>query len=161
MMKRLLTTMGVAGTAVLVLTSCMLPQEVSALDYINGDRSTQGAGALGQDGSLINKAQAWSAYLANNSGGQCSMATLVHSDLRSGAPANWRSLGENVGCRIAPGDLQSHVAPLQASFMASPGHRANIMNGNYNVGGVGFASVPAAVGGDWWVVYETQEFAQV
>ena len=158
-MKRLPSVTIVVGLAATLIVGCARPEESSALSAVNADRAAGGMQALGQDGTLVGKAQRWAQHLADASGGNCSMATLVHSDLRDGAPANWRMLGENVGCRIAPGDLQSFIGPLQVSFMNSPGHRDNIMNGSYNVGAVGLATAPAATGNGWMVVYEAQEFA--
>jgi uncharacterized protein YkwD len=160
-MKRLSLATMTLGLSALLLAGCMTGEESNALNAINGDRATIGAGALVEDGALVAKAQDWARHLADGSGGTCSGATLSHSDLRAGAPAGWRGLGENVGCRIAPGPIASHVTPLEASFMASPHHRDNIMNRGYNTAGIGLASVPAAIGNGWIVVYETQEFATI
>jgi uncharacterized protein YkwD len=160
-MKRLSLVTVIVGLSAVLLAGCTRPEASGALAAVNADRATIAAAPLGQDYTLAAKAQSWAQHLTDTSGGNCSMATLSHSDLRDGAPAGWRMLGENVGCRIAPGDVASSVAPLQASFMASPGHRANIMNASYNAGGMGLASAPAAVGNGWIVVYEAQEFAQL
>jgi uncharacterized protein YkwD len=158
-MKRLSLATMTVGLSALLLAGCMTGDESNALNAVNADRATIGAGALVQDGALVTKAQNWARHLADSSGGTCSGATLSHSDLRDGAPAGWRALGENVGCRVAPGPIAAHVSPLEASFMASPHHRDNIMNRGYNAAGIGLASVPAAIGHGWIVVYETQEFA--
>ena len=160
-MKRVAVLTCCIGLAAALLAGCMSPDESNALGVLNADRANGGLWPLGENADLVSKAQTWAQHLAASSGGQCSMATLVHSDLRAGAPAGWRGLGENVGCRIAPGDVASFVAPLQAAFMASPGHRANIMNGSYNAAGIGLATAPAAVGHGWVVVYEAQEFARL
>jgi|SRR3954451_246755 uncharacterized protein YkwD len=145
---------------VAVATGCMAPEESSALNAINGDRAANGMAGLGEHGDLINKAQAWAVHLATNSGGQCSMGTLVHSILQDGAPGGWQRLGENVGCRIAPGDYASQVAPLQAAFMASQHHRENILDGRFNKAGVGMAAVPSTSNPGMMAVYEVQEFAR-
>jgi uncharacterized protein YkwD len=160
-MKRSLKAVVSVGMCAAVLAGCMRPEENAALAAVNADRAAGGLHALAVDGALVSKAQRWARHLADRSGGTCSSATLKHSDLRDGAPAGWRGLGENVGCRVAPGDEASAVAPLQASFMASPGHRANIMNGTYTHAGIGLATTPAAVGRGWIVVYEAQEFARL
>ena len=144
-----------------VATGCMSGDAATAFEAMNADRAANGVGGLGEHGDLVAKAEGWAVYLANASGGRCSMETLVHSKLEVGAPDGWRNLGENVGCRIAGADVASSVAPLEAAFMASPGHRANILNGWFNKGGVGFATVPAADHPGWVAVYEVQEFARV
>jgi uncharacterized protein YkwD len=157
-MKRM--SMLIAGLLLAaVATGCMVPEESTAFNAINADRAAYGVGALGEHGALVEKAQRWASQLAGASGGRCSMATLVHSDLRDGAPDGWRRLGENVGCRIAPGDMASHVAPLEAAFMASPHHKENILNGAFNKGGVGISGVPAAGNPGMIAIYEVQEFA--
>ena len=160
--KRASITAVALGLMVALFTGCMQPHETNAFQAINADRAANGVGGLGENGALIEKAQNWAVYLASNSGGRCSGNTLVHSDLRVGAPEGWRALGENVGCRVAPGgDLTSHVGPLQSAFMNSKGHRDNILNGNFNAGGVGIAAVPAADVPGWLAVYEVQEFGRV
>ena len=54
---------------------------------------------------------------------------------------NWQRIGENVG-------YGSTMQRIHDSFMASPGHRANIL-GHYNVVGVGVSRDEA---GRYWVV---------
>ena len=160
-MKRIALISVSIALATTLLAGCMSADESDALIAINADRAAGGLGGLGEQAVLVTKAQNWARHLADASGGQCSMATLVHSDVRAGAPAGWRALGENIGCRIAPGDVRSFVGPLQVAFMGSIHHRENIMNGGFNAGGVGLATAPAAVGNGWLVVYEAQEFARL
>ena len=160
-MKRRSVALAGVGLSAMLLAACVSPEENSAVGAINWDRANNGVHWVGINGDLTNKAQSWADHLARSSGGNCSMATLQHSNLAVGAPGGWRMLGENVGCRIAPGDVASFVSPLQQSFMNSPGHRANILNGSFNVTGVGLAWAPASTNNGWYVVYETQEFAQL
>jgi len=54
------------------------------------------------------------------------------SDRATAAGYNWNTVGEN----IAAG--QSTPADVMSAWMNSPGHRANILNGNYRELGVGF-----------------------
>jgi uncharacterized protein YkwD len=159
-MKRT-TVLASAVVTLVLVTGCSRPTEMSALGAVNNDRAAGGLGTLANNGPLVVKAQKWAQELANTSGGRCSMETLRHSDLKDGAPGGWRLLGENVGCRIAPGDEASFVEPLEQAFMASEHHRENIMNGNFNHGGFGIATAPAATGNGWMVVYEAQEFARL
>jgi serralysin len=159
-MKRRFAALAGVGLSALLLAGCMTPDESHALQVINHDRAVNGVYGLGENFALNDKAQRWADWLAQRSGGTCSMATLSHSNLADGAPAGWRMLGENVGCRVAPGTVADAVGPLQTSFMNSPGHRANILNGNFNTGGIGFSWVPAANGmPNWYAIYEVQEFA--
>ena len=57
---------------------------------------------------------------------------LFHSDMnRLGRRVtNWRTLGENVG-------MGGSVSSLHQAFMASPGHKANILYGGFEHMGVG------------------------
>jgi uncharacterized protein YkwD len=160
MKRTILIIAGVALAAVLMV-GCSTPDESGGVNAINADRGGAGLAPLAQNTNLIAKAQKWARHLADVSGGQCSMATLVHSDLHDGAPQGWRRVGENVGCRIAPGDIPSFIGPLQQAFMNSEDHRKNIMHADYSHVGVGLASAPAAVGNGWVVVYEAQEFARL
>ena len=126
---------------------------------LNASRGTNGVGPLGANLDLTAKAQAWAGYLAVNSNNSCTGATLSHSVLRNGAPVGATWLGENVGCSIRTGDLNSFVDPLEGAFMASPGHRANILSTNFMYAGVGLALIDLPNGQT--LVYEVQEFAAV
>jgi uncharacterized protein YkwD len=53
-----------------------------------------------------------------------------HSNLRDGAPANARGLGENVA-------YGASVPGTHDQFMNSSGHRRNILNGTYTEVGTG------------------------
>jgi uncharacterized protein YkwD len=90
---------------------------------------------LALERQLTTKAQNWAQHLAQQ-------GYLSHSNLASGAPAGWRSLGENVG-------MGSSINGVHNAFMASSGHRANIL-GNYNYVGTGYAVGHGRV----WVVHE-------
>jgi uncharacterized protein YkwD len=160
-MKRAMLLAAAVSLTAVAMAGCTTPDESSGVGAINADRVAGNLAPVAQNSGLILKAQNWAKHLAETSGGKCSMETLVHSVLSEGAPGGWRRLGENVGCRIAAGDAASSVGPLQKAFMESPGHRANIMNGEFTHVGVGMASVPAAVGNGWIAVYEAQEFARL
>jgi uncharacterized protein YkwD len=73
--------------------------------------------------------------------------TLEHRpDLSLNMPAGWTAVAENVAVNSSP--TAAHNA-----FMASSGHRDNILNGIYNHVGVG--AVKGTCGGhdQYWVVY--------
>jgi len=150
-----------AALAVLALVGCMAPEERAGADAVNADRASFGLGALVANEASVAKAQGWAVQLAGTSGGVCSTATLSHSILTVGAPNGWISLGENVACRSTPGTIAGVVSPLEAQLLASPGHRANILNAAYTDIGIGMAAVPMAGQPGWIVVFETQEFARI
>jgi uncharacterized protein YkwD len=155
---------GFAGLALvaLLLVGCMSQDDVNALSALNSDRAANGGlAALELNDALYVKAQGWAQHLADASGGECTLASLSHSDLRVGAPAGWTKLGENVACRTTTADVASTVGPIEGQFMNSPPHRANILDRDFNRGGVALASVPARTGGGVVVVFETQEFAHL
>jgi len=158
MLRRVLG-LAVAGLCIIALASCEIPEEGSAMGALNADRANNAQGPLGANLALTNKAQDWANYLATRSGNTCSGTMLVHSQLSSGAPSGWRKLGENVGCAIRSGDLGSFVSPLQQAFMASPMHKANILDPAFTYGGVGLALIDLPNGQT--LVYEVQEFAAV
>jgi hypothetical protein len=58
--------------------------------------------------------------------------TLYHNPSLTTAVKNWQWVGENVG--YAPDALTLHAA-----FMASPGHRANVLDRDFTEVGVGYA----------------------
>ena len=135
-----LVALGAVALAVVVLTGCLTADETTAFNLVNQDRAANGAPALGVNGTALTKAQGWARHLADRSGGVCSSATLIHSDLTQGAPAGWRRLGENVGCRTVTGSVSNAVAPLEAQFMGSSGHRANIVDPRFTHAGIGMTN---------------------
>lgn len=142
----------------LLLSACMTTDETNAFNMINNERQARGIPALAQQLNLITKAQKWARTLLDTSGGVCSGSTLRHSNLADGAPAGWRSLGENVGCALtsSPGTA---VTSIHNAFMGSSGHKANIVSWTFNNGGVGLASSQLPNG--LWLTFEAQEFAQL
>ena len=57
---------------------------------------------------------------------------LVHSDLRAGLPNGWCAAGENIAY-AGGGNADS----IHRMWMASPGHRANILNPQFTHVGIG------------------------
>lgn len=100
------------------------PGEGDMLAKINAARASEGLPALSSHGTLVSHARAHSKEMADaNSIFHTSNATL--KSLVSG----WQKIGENVG-------RGPNVSTLHAAFMASSGHRANIM-GDFTHAGVG------------------------
>ncbi len=95
----------------------------SFLGLINAERADAGLGALTPDPDLASVAQAWSAEMASS-------GRLAHNpNLRDQVEPGWQRLAENVG-------TGSSVEMLHDSFMASAGHRRNVL-GDFDRVGVG------------------------
>lgn len=90
------------------------------LDLVNAERAKAGVGPLTLDASLNDFAYAWSRTMAHED-------RMYHSDL--GFPGSYR--GENVAVG------QGSAARVVADWMASEGHRKNILSANYSKMGVG------------------------
>jgi uncharacterized protein YkwD len=113
--------------------------ERSILNTVNQQRAAAGLSALQLDPTLTATARAHSAQMSDGN-------RLFHTtDLSAGAPPKWRTLGENVA-------MSTSLDSVNARFMESPTHRANIL-GNFDRVGIGVT----VAGGRIWV---TQEFMQ-
>jgi uncharacterized protein YkwD len=74
-------------------------------------------------------AQSWANWMAQNQ-------SLTHQDLGGVlAGTSFNAVAENI--LSGPGGMTA--GQMEAAWMASPGHRANIMNGTYSAAGVGMA----------------------
>src|SRR5579864_1415284 len=94
------------------------------VSYVNSVRAGQGLGALAVDPRLSAIAQGWAAQMSGSS-------TLAHNpNLVAQAPPGWTVLGENVG------DGPSDPA-IEAAFVASPHHYANMVDPRFTAIGVG------------------------
>ncbi len=94
---------------------------------LNQSRFDAGLKGLARDSRLDKVAQDWTNYMART-------GTLAHNPSYSEQiPAGWYAAGENVGWN-SQGD-----AALHAALMASPKHKANILSGEYNSVGIGWA----------------------
>lgn len=120
-----------AIVAALLFSSCELTdQQAQVAHHLNTSRR----GALGQNATIGThwhaqfKAQAWAEKLAAE-------GTLYHSKLSDGMGTpgvDWCGLGENVG-------FGPSIKAINDAYMNSPGHRANIVNRNFDSMGVGYA----------------------
>jgi len=111
---------------------------------VNAQRSAAGLGPVERCGALERAAQA-------HSEDQAAASTMTHtgsdgSSLRTRVDrsgyAGWRGLAENVAAG------QSDITTVMGSWMNSPGHRANLLNGSYTHIGVGRA--PGGTGALYW-----------
>lgn len=110
----------------IVASACLTPEQAAVRDAMNRSRGQHRLSALPDHPALNAKAQAWAEKLARDE-------TLSHSNVRSGAPDCWTALSENVG-------YGPDVASIEKAYMASAGHRANILNGRWDYVGVGYAT---------------------
>ena len=97
--------------------------EAEFLELINEERAADGLQPLERLGVLVEGArdQAQAIFEAGY---------LFHNPDLAGVTTGWYALGENVG-------YGPTVIALHDAFMASPGHRANVMKDTYNYAGVG------------------------
>lgn len=118
--------------ALLLLSATVVPAqaapavpdaEADLVRLINRDRAAQGLRPLSVDLQLTRVARGWSDRMADDS-------RISHRpNLASVVTSGWRRLAENVG--VGPSLPRMHDA-----FMASPGHRANVL-GDFDRVGVG------------------------
>lgn len=135
--RRLSVLAAVALALVMALSACN-PESNRAMDLVNQSRASNGLPALGLNIDLYLVAQLYSGALANDQ-------YLHHrTNLAEGIGYPWLKLGENIG---RGGSLEQ----IHNAFMASPSHRANILDRSYDAIGVG---VTRDANGVYWVVQE-------
>ena len=115
--------------------------ESGFLGSLNAQRAAGGLAPLTLNGSMTAAADSWAFAMANGS-------FLAHAgDIISGTPGGWTKVGENVG-------RGQTVASLTSAFMASPTHRANIMDPLYTHVGIAVYKHPSD-----GRIYTTHRFA--
>lgn len=93
---------------------------------INAERASVRRASLVLKGDLVSMARNHSRRMAED-------GTIYHNrNLSSEISGSWWAVGENVG-------MGPSCETLHNAFMASTGHRANIVDRDYNQGGVGIA----------------------
>ncbi len=97
--------------------------EAQFLSLINGERTSRGLNALTLRGEVVPVARNWTNKLIGD------QALSHNPSLANQMPADWISIGENVG-------FGSTVEGLHSAFMNSAGHRANIL-GDFHQAGIG------------------------
>ena len=106
--------------------SALSSQESCFVNSLNSERAAAGRPKLVVKSDLVANAR-------NHSEDMAARGTIYHNDkLSSQIDGNWYALGENVG-------MGPSCASIHDAFMASPGHRANILDRDYNQIGVGVA----------------------
>jgi uncharacterized protein YkwD len=116
----------------------------AVLQAMNHDRAAYGLAALGWNAQLGNLAADWSNHMAQT--GQ-----MVHRDLSvvlaDPAYAGFWTLGEN----LLSGSGPMSAAQMEATWMNSAPHRANILSGSFNVAGIG---ISYGANGSLWVTVD-------
>ncbi|MCU1455610.1 MAG: hypothetical protein JWN46_3756 [Acidimicrobiales bacterium] len=123
-----------AAAAALALTGCnylWTPNQATALDRLTKDRAANRLSTLPIQSDAQNKAQAWAEKLSRD-------GVLSHSYLPDGIGVRWCSIGENVG-------YGPTITAIEVAYMASPHHRANILDSKWNGVGVGVARAGSRV----------------
>jgi uncharacterized protein YkwD len=124
------------------------PQATRVLELTNAERAKAGLPPLTLSTQLSQAAQQYSQVLATDA---CFAHTcgpvpeMIQRDAEAGY-TGWTAVGENIAAGYPSPEA------VVAGWMASPGHRANILNPDYHELGVGLA------GGGKFGAYWTQEF---
>jgi uncharacterized protein YkwD len=141
--RRLLTMLLlVIGMLALPVTANAGPRTDAAfVRATNADRRANHLTSLSTSATLAKLARSHSVAMARKSaqryGGRCDAGALWHNNI-SKASNHWVWLGQNVGCGSLGSDgLAAAVQRIQYAFMASPGHRRNILYRKANLFGVG------------------------
>jgi uncharacterized protein YkwD len=154
-MRSLLVTLVFAGSALLQPgLAAAAPQNdatfvARVLDLTNTERQKAGLPSLTLSSELTSAAQNYSAVLAASGCFEHTCGPVpdfADRDAQAGY-TGWTSLGENIAAGYAsPEDVV-------AGWMASPGHRANILSPNFTELGIGMTTGDGKFGTYW-----TQEF---
>jgi uncharacterized protein YkwD len=114
----------------LAAAGCMPSDARTFLDRTNALRSSFGIRQLKEHDTLTNKAEDWARHMA-------ATGRLEHSTLSANLGSlQWRALGENVGYSSPTSDTLKTIHDM---FVASAGHRANLLNSSFTHMGVGVA----------------------
>jgi uncharacterized protein YkwD len=115
--------------------------EATLWQLLNGARTNNGVAPVQQHGTLVSLARWRSSdmlakdYFSHTIAG-CGCLVYAYYD-QNGVAYDWA--GENIGWNSGLDDSYSPVRVHEA-FMASPGHRANVLDAGFTHGGVGAAA---------------------
>lgn len=118
-------------------------EETNEYNSINNERSSRGIAKLNRSSCLAHVAEGWAAKMA--AAGTISHNPNLVSQVEANCGTGWSALGENVG----EGPSRSSIF---SAYMASSGHKANILDTDYNY--LGTAIYTASDG----TVYSVDDF---
>jgi uncharacterized protein YkwD len=123
----------VIGALALGTVGCDSPVDLNGpagrlYNMLSDYRSAYGRGQLTPVADATAKAEAQAQAMAN-------AHQLFHSSLASGIDPGWFTIGENVG-------YGPNIEAVENAFIASPDHRANMLNSAFNQVGIGVATTP-------------------
>ncbi len=128
-MRRLMLTVVIAATAIAgvlgtATATHLSSEELLLLRLTNDARGTSGLAHLALQRDLVSSARMQSREML-------SAGDIFHSpDLADRVPGLWSAAGENVGRGY-------DIRDIQTAFMASPTHRANVLDPEYSQVGIG------------------------
>jgi uncharacterized protein YkwD len=114
------------GTLCLVIVPTTAQADGGLVAATNAARSAAGVGGLAESGDLDVAATQRARIMAQS-------GILAHTPHLGSGICCWSKLGENVG-------EGPSASAIHAAFMASPEHRANILDRSFNQMGVGYAT---------------------
>ncbi len=129
--------------------------ETLFLQLVNEARAKVGAKPLTFDGELLDSSDAHSAWMDQTD-------TFSHTGVNGSSPGDrmtaagygWQGYGENIAY-VSGGMTEATILQLHTNLMNSPGHYANIINGNFEEIGIGLRE--GTING-YKVVFVTQNF---
>lgn len=125
--------------------------ESDVIDLVNDERAAEGLGPLSYDANLTAAARGHSQDMGlNDYFDHIGLDGSTPGDRITEAGYSWNTYGENIAAGYAT------PAAVVAGWMASAGHRANILNPNFCDIGVGYAYVASSTYGRYW----TQNFGR-
>jgi len=123
---------------------------IRVLDLTNAERSKVGLPPLSMNAQLNEAAQIYSEVLATSGCFEhdCGQVPDFSVRISLAGYTGWVALAENIAAGYKTPEA------VVAGWMASPGHRANILSDAYTDVGIGLVSQPGDVYGTYWA----QEF---
>jgi uncharacterized protein YkwD len=108
------------------------PLQAQVMNGMNDQRSLAGVAGLTNSPKLGWLAQVWAATMGTSAG--FTHQNLTYRLFSDPEYANYYTLGENI--LVGPGNMSADQ--MLGAWMGSAPHRANILNGSFNIAGIGY-----------------------